>query len=194
MSEALGAAYRGVLQVMAWNPPLLLALFAMMTAQAFKFATALLVRRRIDFTRLLGTGGMPSSHSASVTAMSTAVGISQGWSSTLFGVAAFISLVIMYDATGIRRAAGRQAQVLNRDPVHRGVSVQTVDHAEQLVLADTVFEAQRPAVDSHLFASFCLPPNVDRARRILTDQDHRKRGNGTFAAQCLDPLRDLRTQ
>lgn len=114
MNEVLRAAYAGVLRVIAWNPPLLLALFAMLTAQAFKFGSALLVRRRVDFTRLLGTGGMPSSHSASVTAMSTAVGIEQGWNSTVFGVAAFISLVIMYDATGIRRAAGRQAQVLNR--------------------------------------------------------------------------------
>ncbi|CAN5625878.1 divergent PAP2 family protein [soil metagenome] len=114
MTDVPGAAYGAILRAIAWNPPLLLALLAMMTAQAFKFGSALLVRRRVDFTRLLGTGGMPSSHSASVTAMSTAVGIEQGWNSTIFGVAAFISLVIMYDATGIRRAAGRQAQVLNR--------------------------------------------------------------------------------
>ena len=71
-------------------------------------------RHRPDFTRLVGTGGMPSAHAASVTALSVAVGIGQGWQSPLFGVAAFLSLVVMYDATGIRRAAGRQAQILNR--------------------------------------------------------------------------------
>ncbi len=114
MSGALGDAYRAIVQFVAWNPPLLLALFAMATAQAFKFVSALAVRRRIDFTRLLGTGGMPSSHSASVTAMTVAVGLSEGWTSTLFGIASFVSLIVMYDATGIRRAAGRQAQVLNR--------------------------------------------------------------------------------
>ncbi|HEX8395282.1 MAG TPA: divergent PAP2 family protein [Longimicrobium sp.] len=97
-----------------WNPPLALALLAMMTAQGFKFLRSLVRRNRPDFTRLIGTGGMPSAHSASVTALSTAVGIGHGWGSPLFGVAAFFSLVTMYDATGIRRAAGRQAQLLNR--------------------------------------------------------------------------------
>ncbi|HEU0079333.1 MAG TPA: divergent PAP2 family protein [Longimicrobiaceae bacterium] len=100
--------------LVAWNPPLALALLAMLTAQGFKFARALATRRRADFTRLVGTGGMPSAHSASVTALSTAVGLAVGWHSTLFGVAAFFSLVVMYDATGIRRAAGMQARILNR--------------------------------------------------------------------------------
>ena len=57
---------------------------------------------------------MPSSHSASVTALTVAVGIGSGWTSPFFGAVAFFSLVIMYDATGIRRAAGKQAQILNR--------------------------------------------------------------------------------
>ena len=107
MSEALRP-------LVSWNPPLALALLAMVSAQAFKFLRALATRRRADFTRLLGTGGMPSAHSASVTALSTAVGLAEGWHSTLFGVAAFFSLVVMYDATGIRRAAGMQARILNR--------------------------------------------------------------------------------
>jgi uncharacterized protein len=114
MTGALGAVYGSILYVVEWNPPLLLAVLAMMSAQAFKFGTTLLVRRRVDFTRLLGTGGMPSSHSASVTALTVAVGIEQGWNSTIFGAVAFLSLIVMYDATGIRRAAGRQAQILNR--------------------------------------------------------------------------------
>jgi uncharacterized protein len=100
--------------VIGWNPPLALALLAMMTAQGFKFLRTLVRRNRPDFTRLIGTGGMPSAHSASVTALSTAIGIGHGWNSPLFGVAAFFSLVTMYDATGIRRAAGKQARVLNR--------------------------------------------------------------------------------
>ena len=99
--------------VAGWNPPLVLALTAMLTAQGFKFLRTVVGRDRADFTRLLGTGGMPSAHSASVTALSTAVGIGQGWTSPLFGIAAFFSLVTMYDATGIRRAAGEQARILN---------------------------------------------------------------------------------
>ena len=99
---------------LSWNPPLALALLAMFTAQTFKFLRSLVRRHRPDFTRLVGTGGMPSAHAASVTALSTAVGIGQGWGSPWFGIAAFFSLVTMYDATGIRRAAGRQARILNR--------------------------------------------------------------------------------
>jgi uncharacterized protein len=114
MTDVLDAAYRGILSVVAWNPPLLLAILAMTSAQAFKFLSTLVRRRRVDFTRLLGTGGMPSSHSASVTALTVAVGLGHGWNSTIFGVTAFVSLIVMYDATGIRRAAGRQAQILNR--------------------------------------------------------------------------------
>lgn len=98
----------------AWNPPLVLAVLALVTVQAIKFGIALLIRRQINFERLTGPGGMPSSHAASVAALATSVGLEAGWRSPLFGVAAFFSLVVMYDAAGIRRAAGRQARVLNR--------------------------------------------------------------------------------
>ena len=57
---------------------------------------------------------MPSSHAASVAALSTSVGIQQGFESLLFGVTLYFSLVVMYDAAGLRRAAGRQAMILNR--------------------------------------------------------------------------------
>jgi acid phosphatase family membrane protein YuiD len=100
--------------IIRFNPPLLLAVTAMGTVQLFKFLHSWVRFGRPDFTRLVGTGGMPSSHAASVTALSTSVGLQAGWETPLFGATAFFSLVIMYDATGIRRAAGRQAQVLNR--------------------------------------------------------------------------------
>jgi uncharacterized protein len=96
------------------NPPLVTALFTMATVQLFKFCFAWFLYKKPDFTRLVGTGGMPSAHAATVTALSIAVGMDAGWGSTLFGATVFFSLVIMYDATGIRRAAGRQAQILNR--------------------------------------------------------------------------------
>ena len=60
------------------------------------------------------TGGMPSSHAASVSALTTMVGLEEGFRSTLFGVTLFFSLIVMYDAAGLRRAAGRHAMVLNR--------------------------------------------------------------------------------
>jgi acid phosphatase family membrane protein YuiD len=97
-----------------WNPPLALALLAMTTSQLFKFLRSLVRRNRPDFTRLIGTGGMPSAHSASVTALAVGVGLSEGWGSSVFGLATFFAVITMYDATGIRRAAGRQARILNQ--------------------------------------------------------------------------------
>ncbi len=101
-------------RMVGWNPPLVLALISMISVQILKFLSTVVLARRIDFERLSGTGGMPSSHAASVSTLATAVGLQTGFSSPIFAIAAFFSLVVMYDAAGIRRAAGRQARVLNR--------------------------------------------------------------------------------
>jgi acid phosphatase family membrane protein YuiD len=69
---------------------------------------------RWNLRRFVGTGGMPSSHAAAVSALSTAVGLKSGFGSTLFGVTLYFSLIVMYDAAGLRQAAGRQAAILNR--------------------------------------------------------------------------------
>ena len=95
-------------------PALTIALTALLSAQLVKFVGNWMVHRQPDFTRLAGMGGMPSSHAASVSALSASVGIELGWHSTVFGAVAFFSLLIIYDATGIRQAAGRQAQLLNQ--------------------------------------------------------------------------------
>lgn len=110
-AEGLGELLRGII---ALNPPLVLAVLAMTTSQGFKFVSAMVRRRRADFTRLVGTGGMPSAHAASVTALTVAVGLELGWTSPIFGAVAYFALVVMYDATGIRRAAGAQARIVNR--------------------------------------------------------------------------------
>ena len=91
-----------------------IALIALFSAQLLKFIGNWLVHRQPDFTRLTGMGGMPSSHAASVMALTTSVGIERGFHSTLFGAVAFFSLLIIYDAAGIRQAASRQAQLLNQ--------------------------------------------------------------------------------
>jgi len=67
-----------------------------------------------NLRRFVETGGMPSSHSAAVAALTTAVGLQEGFTTTIFGVTLYFSLIVMYDAAGLRRAAGRQATVLNR--------------------------------------------------------------------------------
>ncbi|NPB04566.1 MAG: divergent PAP2 family protein [Thermotogae bacterium] len=89
------------------------AILSSVIAQLLKFLATLVKTRRADLSRLVGTGGMPSAHSASVVALSTMIGLSEGFSSPLFGAVAFFSLIIMYDAAGVRKAAGEQAKVLN---------------------------------------------------------------------------------
>jgi hypothetical protein len=82
--------------------------------QGFKGIADFVHTRRWNLRRFVETGGMPSSHAASVSTLSTMVGLNEGFRSTLFGVTLFFSLIVMYDAAGLRRAAGRHAMVLNR--------------------------------------------------------------------------------
>lgn len=95
------------------NKILWIALTAWAVAQSLKVVVLLIREGRLDLTRLIDSGGMPSSHSAFVTALATAVGMEQGWDSTLAAVTLVMALVVMYDAAGVRRAAGKQAKVLN---------------------------------------------------------------------------------
>lgn len=87
---------------------------AWIIAQVLKAFTSYQHDRRLDWSKIVGAGGMPSSHSALVTSLATGVGIREGWNSTIFAVAIGFALVVMYDAAGVRRAAGKQAKVLNQ--------------------------------------------------------------------------------
>ena len=104
---------------------LLAPLVAWTIAQAAKLLLTSYRQRRLNLRVLAETGGMPSSHSAIVMGLTTAVGKYAGITSAPFAIALIFTFVVMYDAAGLRRAAGRQAEVLNRlveDLVHmRGV-------------------------------------------------------------------------
>ena len=89
------------------------AVIAWFVAQVIKVITVLIAEKKFDFSRFVGSGGMPSSHSAFVTSLAVAIGFSSGFSSELFSVAAVLALIVMYDAAGVRRAAGEQAKILN---------------------------------------------------------------------------------
>ena len=82
--------------------------------QLYKGLYAWIHQRRPNFRRFVETGGMPSSHAASVAALTTTVALTEGLLSSIFGVTLFFSLIVMYDAAGLRRAAGQQARLLNR--------------------------------------------------------------------------------
>lgn len=100
--------------------------------------------RRLDMTRFWGPGGMPSSHSTIVTSLAACVGIKEGFDSSIFVVCCAFALVVMYDASGIRRAAGQQAKMINmiieawdeKDPIEKQIKLkELLGHTPLEVLA-----------------------------------------------------------
>lgn len=96
------------------NFPLWAALSAIFFAQFIKVPLHYIALRKIDWKLLTSTGGMPSSHSAAVTALTTAIALKEGLHSNLFAISAVFAVIVMFDATGVRRHAGEQATVLNK--------------------------------------------------------------------------------
>ena len=95
------------------NRPLWAALIASSLAQIIKLGLEFLTERRFDISRLLDTGGMPSAHTAAVSALAVNIGLQEGWKSPHFAISAIFGYLVMYDAAGIRRAAGMHAQIIN---------------------------------------------------------------------------------
>jgi len=89
------------------------AFIAWFIAQVLKVILTFISEGRLNIYRMIGSGGMPSSHSSFVMGMSTAVGLLNGWDSALYAVSLVISLIVMYDASGVRRSVGKQAIILN---------------------------------------------------------------------------------
>ncbi len=95
--------------------------------QLFKVIWDLVKEKKFDFKRILGAGGMPSSHSAVVCSLAVLIGKEYGFSSSIFALSLIFAFVVMYDACGVRRAAGKQAKLLNKiisTPGLTGVQVQ----------------------------------------------------------------------
>ena len=82
--------------------------------QLYKVIYDLITTKRFNFKRIIGAGGMPSSHSAIVTGLATLIGKYEGVDTPIFAVSLILALVVMYDACGVRRAAGKQAALLNK--------------------------------------------------------------------------------
>jgi acid phosphatase family membrane protein YuiD len=90
------------------------AFIAWFIAQIYKVLSTLMIEKRINWRRFVETGGMPSSHSSTVTSLVTSMYILHSSKSSYFALTFVFAGIVMYDATGIRRAAGRQAGVLNK--------------------------------------------------------------------------------
>lgn len=96
------------------NSVLLVAIVACLIAQASKIVVDLIKNGKVNFRSLVTTGGMPSAHSALVTSLATGVGQTSGWASPEFAIATIFAVIVMYDAAGVRQAAGKQARILNQ--------------------------------------------------------------------------------
>lgn len=95
------------------NTPLIIGIFAILLAQFLKVPIYFLATKKVNWSLLTSTGGMPSSHSAAVASIATAVGYETGFNSPIFAVAAMLAGIVMYDASHVRFQAGRHAAALN---------------------------------------------------------------------------------
>jgi acid phosphatase family membrane protein YuiD len=96
------------------HPSFWAALFGWMVAQSIKMACSFIETRRLDFSYMVSTGGMPSAHSAMATALGTSIGFCEGFDSPLFAMGCAFAIVVMFDAQSVRKAAGEQARLLNQ--------------------------------------------------------------------------------
>ena len=105
--------------------------------QLFKLIYDLVTTKQFNFKRILGAGGMPSSHSAVVVSLCTMIGKNYGIQSAIFGLSVIFAFVVMYGAAGVRRAAGKQAKLLNKIVQTPGLTNVEVTEKLQEVLGHT---------------------------------------------------------
>ena len=96
------------------NHALIVSLLSCVLAQLSKVVVELIYHGKLNFRVIFESGGMPSSHSALVTALATDIGLRKGWESGEFAIATVFAIIVMYDAAGVRQAAGKQAKILNQ--------------------------------------------------------------------------------
>lgn len=96
------------------HPSFWAALFGWLVAQAAKMINCLIATRRLDFSYMVSTGGMPSAHSAMAAALATSLGLCEGFDSAVFALGTVFAVVVMFDAQSVRKAAGEQARLLNQ--------------------------------------------------------------------------------
>ena len=108
--------------------------------QLFKLIYDMVTTKKFNFKRILGAGGMPSSHSAVVVSISVMVGKNYGFDSAMFAICLVFACIVMYDAAGVRRAAGKQAKLLNKIIETPGLSSLQVQEKLVEVLGHTPFQ------------------------------------------------------
>ena len=122
-----------IINEILYNKCVYIPFFLWFAIQVFKVVTDLVKNKKLDVKRIVGAGGMPSSHSAIVCSIAILIGKEYGFDSGIFAMATIFAFIVMYDATGVRRAAGRQARILNKILETPGLT--TVEVQEKLIEA-----------------------------------------------------------
>jgi acid phosphatase family membrane protein YuiD len=121
------------------NFPLWTSLIAISLAQFIKVPWNFYIMRKWDWAWLINSSSMPSAHTSAVTSLATSIGLTQGWDSPAFAIATIVGIIVMYDATGVRRQAGMHAQVIN----------QLMDDFT-LLLNELCYMKQKPSTDTRV--------------------------------------------
>ena len=155
------------------NPVLLCAVFAWLLAQLLKIFTSPQYRDGLSLLRfVVGSGGMPSSHSAAVAATCFSCGILYGYDSAYFAISAILAAVVMRDAAGIRREAGKQAEAINRisGELNKKSHKKNVEETLKVLLGHTPLQVLVGAILGILMAFVCqyaLFPAILPARSLV---------------------------
>ena len=109
-----------------------ISLLSLFIAQSLKIFT----NRPFDLSRIIGSGGMPSSHASFVSTLTASIGLNYGFDSELFAIATVFSLIVIYDASGVRRAVGKQANVLNKMIQHLDLKQNNTNIEKNIFIED----------------------------------------------------------
>lgn len=135
------------------NQLLFWSLFSCITAQALKIVFNFILVGEIRFGIIFETGGMPSSHSALITALTAGVGLDLGFDDPIFALAVGISLIVMYDASGVRRSAGLQAKEINK-------LSKNIDKSSSLKLKETLGHSKIEVVVGSILGPLISLPGI----------------------------------
>lgn len=124
--------------------------------QCLKVIFELIKNKKLNLRRMVGSGGMPSSHSALVCSLATSIGLTEGISSPIFAISVSLAAIVMYDAAGVRRAAGKQAKVLNQIIENHKEKINVQEKLIEL-LGHTPFEVYVGAAIGILMAMALVP-------------------------------------
>ena len=135
------------------NTLLLSALIAWLVAQILKTLIHLIVNKELDLTRLVGDGGLPSAHSATVCGLATAAAYEYGLGSFQFAITAILAIIVMHDAMGVRRESGKHAVLLNEMMKYLDMSEFNPDEALKEMLGHTPTQVVAGAIVGIIVAS-----------------------------------------